>query len=108
MVNVSDTAGTLKYVPVVALMRIVTLKPIVKLLVIKVVPLFTSVPPILTFIMFIYTWYVAPEKPAGGVQVACTLLLLICLNIILVGGPGSNNYKIENKHQHFQITIVTQ
>ncbi len=75
--------------PILALIRRVTLKPVVRLALVKVVPSFTSAPPILTFIVFTNTIYVAPEKPAGGVQVACTLLLLICLNTKLVGGSGS-------------------
>ncbi len=90
-VNVSDTAGTLKYVPVVALIRRVTVKPARKLALVKVVPVTSTVPPVLTSRVFIYTRYVAPEKPAGGVQVACTLLLLICLSVTLVGGPGSTD-----------------
>ncbi len=43
---------------------------------VNVVPL-TAVPAPLIAIVFINTRYVAPEKPAGGVQVARTLLLLI-------------------------------
>ncbi len=74
--------------PVVALIRIVTVKPVVRLELVNVVPLVSVIAPLIA-IVFINTRYVAPEKPAGGVQVACTLLLLIWLNTILVGGPGS-------------------
>ena len=88
IVNSEDTAGTLRYVPLVALIRIVTVEAREKTLVVYLV-VFHETPPVLIFALLIYTRYVALEKPVGAVQVACTLLLLISLRATLEGGPGS-------------------